>query len=115
MSKRLAVVIALAVGVVMLWCAPRMLAQVKSEAAAEKTTSISEKTATMQKMAGYFNIYWDAKAGKIWLEIDKWGTEFLYQSSLPTGIGSNDIGLDRGQLGGTRGGRFERSGAKVLR
>jgi hypothetical protein len=80
----------------------------------EKTTSITEKTKSMEKMAGYFNIYWDAKAGKLWLEIDKWGTEFLYQSSLPAGIGSNDIGLDRGQLGGTHVVRFERSGPKVL-
>src|ERR1700741_2300597 len=54
------------------------------------------------------------KAGKLWLQIDKWGTEFLYQSSLPAGIGSNDIGLDRGQLGGTHLVRFERSGPKVL-
>jgi hypothetical protein len=68
----------------------------------------------MEKMPGYFNIYWDAKQGKLWLEIDKWGTEFLYQSSLPAGIGSNDIGLDRGQLGGTHLVRFERSGPKVL-
>ena len=80
----------------------------------EKTASIAEKTKSMEKMAGYFNIYWDAKAGKLWLEIDKWETEFLYQSSLPAGIGSNDIGLDRGQLGGTHVVRFERSGPKVL-
>jgi uncharacterized protein DUF5118 len=78
--------------------APRTEAQAKGEAA-EKTTSIAEKTKSMEKMPGYFNIYWDAKAGKLWLEIDKWGTEFLYQSSMPAGIGSNDIGLDRGQLG----------------
>jgi hypothetical protein len=77
-------------------------------------STIAEKTAGAQKLAGYFNLYWDAKAGKLWLEIDKWGAEFLYQSSLPAGIGSNDIGLDRGQLGATRIVRFERSGPKVL-
>jgi hypothetical protein len=78
------------------------------------TPTIAEKTAGAQKLAGYFNLYWDAKQGKLWLEIDKWGTEFLYQSGLSAGIGSNDIGLDRGQLG--KGGivRFERSGPKVL-
>src|SRR6202140_159790 len=80
----------------------------------ENATSIADKTKSMEKMAGYFNIYWDAKAGKVWLEIDKWGGEFLYQSALPAGIGSNDIGLDRGQLGGTHLVRFERSGPKVL-
>jgi hypothetical protein len=68
----------------------------------------------MEKKPGYFNLYWDAKQGKLWLEIDKWNSEFLYQSGLPAGIGSNDIGLDRGQLGATRIVRFERSGPKVL-
>jgi hypothetical protein len=78
------------------------------------TPAIAEKTSGMQKMPGYFNLYWDAKQGKLWLEIDKWGTDFLYQSGLPAGIGSNDIGLDRGQLGATRIVRFDRSGPKVL-
>jgi hypothetical protein len=51
------------------------------------------------KFAGYFPFYWDAKAGKLWLEIDKWNSEFLYVESLPAGIGINDIGLDQGQVG----------------
>src|SRR5712672_1086338 len=110
MLKRLCVVIFAAV----LCCAPRIVAQAKVDTVAEKTTSIADKSKSMERMAGYFNIYWDAKAGKLWLEIDKWGTEFLYQSSMPAGIGSNDIGLDRGQLGGTHVVRFERSGPKVL-
>src|SRR6202162_1679179 len=76
--------------------------------------TIAEKTANTQKMAGYFNLYWDAKQGKLWLEIDNWNSEFLYQSGLSAGIGSNDIGLNRGQLGATRIVRFERSGPKVL-
>src|SRR6516164_9132382 len=76
--------------------------------------AIAEKTKDAQKLAGYFNLYWDAKAGKLWLEIDKWDTEFLYQSGLTAGVGSNDIGLDRGQLGETRIVRFERSGPKIL-
>ncbi|HEY3579791.1 MAG TPA: zinc-dependent metalloprotease, partial [Pyrinomonadaceae bacterium] len=51
---------------------------------------------------------------KIWLEIDKWNSEFLYVESLPAGIGSNDIGLDRGQLGASSIVRFDRSGPRVL-
>ncbi|MGB6900807.1 MAG: zinc-dependent metalloprotease [Candidatus Acidiferrum sp.] len=83
---------------------------------ASKTPSITEKTAGAEKLPGYFNLYWDAKQGKLWLEINKsqWDKEFLYQSSLPAGMGSNDIGLDRGQLGKTAVVRFERSGPKVL-
>jgi hypothetical protein len=76
--------------------------------------TIAAKTASAQKLPGYFHLYWDAKAGKLWLAIDKWNTDFLYQSSLPAGVGSNDIGLDRGQLGATRIVRFERSGNKIL-
>ena len=79
-----------------------------------ETPTIAAKTAGAQKFPGYFNLYWDAKQGKLWLEIDKWSTEFLYQSGLPAGVGSNDIGLDRGQLGKTAVVRFERSGPKVL-
>jgi hypothetical protein len=83
---------------------------------AAQTPTIAEKTAGAQKFPGYFNLYWDAKQGKLWLEIDvrKWNTEFLYQTGLPAGVGSNDIGLDRGQLGKTGIVRFERSGPKVL-
>ncbi|MCI0691815.1 zinc-dependent metalloprotease [candidate division KSB1 bacterium] len=68
----------------------------------------------MEKYAGYFTFYWEAKAGKIWLEIDKWDTEFLYVNSLPAGVGSNDIGLDRGQLDNERIVKFQRVGPKVL-
>jgi hypothetical protein len=82
---------------------------------AAQTPTIADKTVGMPKLAGYFNLYWDANQGKLWLEIDKWGSEFLYLSGLPAGVGSNDIGLDRGQLSGpTRIVRFERSGPKVL-
>ena len=75
---------------------------------------ISEKVAGMEKFPGFFTFYWDAKAGKIWLEIDKWNTEFLYVEGLPAGIGSNDIGLDRGQLGNSAIVRFDRTGPRVL-
>ncbi len=74
----------------------------------------TEKAAGMEKLPGYFNFYWDAEKGKIWLEIDKFDTEFLYVSSLPAGLGSNDIGLDRNQLGSTKIVKFHRIGPKVL-
>src|SRR5271168_2530043 len=97
--------------VVVMLVAPRL-----SRAAddAPQTATIAAKTANAEKLPGYFNLYWDAKQGKLWLAIDKWNAEFLYQSSLAAGVGSNDIGLDRGQLGATRVVRFERSGNKVL-
>jgi hypothetical protein len=76
--------------------------------------TIAERTASMKKMPGYFPIYWEERAGRMWLEIDKLDTEFLYIDSMPAGMGSNDLGLDRGQLGGSRIVKFIRSGPKVL-
>src|SRR5437764_11387499 len=95
-------------------CSGTLLAQGRGNADSAKITSITEKVAGMQKFPGLFPFYWDAKAGKIWLEIDKWNSEFLYVESLPAGIGSNDIGLDRGQLGQSHIVRFERTGPRVL-
>ena len=76
--------------------------------------SISEKTKSMRKMSGYFNMYWEDTSGKIWLEITDFDNEFLYVNSMAAGMGSNDIGLDRGQLGSDRVVYFHRIGPKVL-
>jgi hypothetical protein len=81
---------------------------------AQEPKTFNETVAGMKKFPGFFPFYWDAKKGKIWLEIDKWNTEFLYAESLPAGIGSNDIGLDRGQLGNSLIVRFERTGPRVF-
>lgn len=78
------------------------------------TISIEKKTEGMKKYPGYFTFYRDSKNGKIWLEIDKFDLQFLYVNSLPFGVGSNDIGLDRGQVGNSRIVEFERLGPKVL-
>lgn len=80
----------------------------------EKLPSIAQKTDSFEKLAGCFNLYWDARQGKLWLEISQWDSEFLYVDSLPQGVGSNDIGLDRGQPGRSRVVKFERVGPKVL-
>ena len=78
------------------------------------STSYSSTVAKYKKYEGFFDFYWDEKTGKIYLEIDKLGEEFLYVNSLAAGVGSNDIGLDRGQLGDTRVVKFERSGPKIF-
>ena len=79
-----------------------------------KLPGIAEKTNGLKKYEGFFNFYWDADTGKIWLEIDKLDSEFLYQVALPAGLGSNDIGLDRGLLGKTAVVKFSRIGRKIL-
>ena len=79
-----------------------------------QTNSIVEKTKTLEFHKGFFNYWWDASNGKIYMAIDKLETPFLYVNSLPAGLGSNDIGLDRGQIGGSRIVYFQRVGKKVL-
>jgi hypothetical protein len=79
-----------------------------------ETATIAAKVAGMTALPGFFPLYWDARAGKMWIEIDRLDTDFLYVDSLPAGLGSNDIGLDRGQLGRERVVHFMRSGPRVL-
>jgi hypothetical protein len=68
----------------------------------------------MDNFEGFFNIYWDNQDGKVWLVIDKLNVEFLYINSLVTGLGSNDIGLDRGQFGDNRVVKFIKNGPRIL-
>jgi len=81
---------------------------------AVQSSSIATKVSGMTEYLGYFNFYYDVKQDKIHLLIDKLDTEFLYVPSLTAGIGSNDIGLDRNQLGRERIVKFERRGPKIL-
>jgi hypothetical protein len=80
----------------------------------ERLPSIAEKTRGMEKQDGFLPLYWDPAAGRLWLEIPALDQELIYSVSLPWGVGSNDLGLDRSQLGGERVIRFERVGPKVL-
>ena len=80
----------------------------------DKPKSIGEFTDKFQKIEGFVPLYFDVEDGKMYLEISRFNMEFLYQVSLPTGVGSNPIGLDRGQLGDTKVVYFERVGNKVL-
>jgi len=76
--------------------------------------TIEEKTAGMERLDGFLPLYRDEAEGKLWLEVPEPGSEFLYVHALAAGIGSNDIGLDRNQLGGTRVVRFERNGRRLF-
>ncbi|MCB0372470.1 MAG: zinc-dependent metalloprotease, partial [Muricauda sp.] len=73
-----------------------------------------EKAKNFQKFNGYFNFYYDDKTDKIYLQVDDLEKDFLYVYSLSSGIGSNDIGLDRGQLGNEQVVFFKKAGTKLL-
>ena len=60
---------------------------------------IEERTAGMQRL---------------FPEIPRLDTDFLYTTGVAAGPGSNDIGLDRGQEGGGQVVSFQRVGPRVL-
>ncbi len=75
---------------------------------------IGERTRNWTRMDGFVPMYWDELSGRLYLEISRFDQELLYQTSLPAGLGSNPVGLDRGQLGSTAVVTFRRVGPKVL-
>ncbi len=75
--------------------------------------TINDFTKGMMVKEGFMDYYWNESDGKVYLSV-RADEDFLYINSLATGVGSNDIGLDRGQLGDIRLVRFERSGPKLF-
>ena len=78
------------------------------------TEPTTKTMSPMQVVEGFFDFEWDASKGIIHMYVDKLDEEFLYVNSLAAGVGSNDLGLDRGQLGRERVVKFVRSGNKLL-
>ncbi len=68
----------------------------------------------IKEFKGFFDFSYDESKDKIFLQVDKLDYEFLYVGSLASGVGSNDIGLDRGQLGSERLVKFIKKGNKLL-
>lgn len=73
-----------------------------------------DKKDDLQKQEGFFTFHYSEKEDEIYLEVEALDHEFLYVQSLTTGIGSNDIGLDRGQLGKEAVVKFQKAGNKLL-
>ena len=76
--------------------------------------TFGEKSKDYEAFQGYFNYYYDASEDKIYLKVAELEKEFLYVYALSSGIGSNDIGLDRGQLGNEQVVYFKQAGNKLL-
>jgi hypothetical protein len=107
----------------MLGALPALAEKAETTGKTEKEKGIptlSAITAGLKKQPGLLPLYLDPKAGKIWLEVplakERGGDlgSYLYVESLLTGLGSNPVGLDRGQLGDTRVVTFRRVGNRVL-
>ncbi|MEP7117372.1 MAG: zinc-dependent metalloprotease [Acidobacteriota bacterium] len=82
--------------------------------AAGPMASVADRTAGLRKIDGYFPLYWDERNGTMLLEIPRLDTEFLFSTGLSAGLGSNDLGLDRGQGGQGKIVTFQRVGPRVL-
>src|SRR6187399_1108892 len=92
----------------------RQPAQQQQQRPAGPPQSIEDRTSGMKKLDGYFPLYWDERTGGLFLEISRLDTEFLFNSGLSAGLGSNDIGLDRGGGGGSRIVQFQRVGPRLM-
>jgi hypothetical protein len=80
---------------------------------------ISKKTAGMEKRSGLLDVWVDKKDGKLWLALPPAGKDgtvgsYIYSEGLLTGLGSNPVGLDRGQLGDTRVVTLRQVGGRLL-
>lgn len=85
-----------------------------SQADEQGPVTIDAITASESLKKGYIDVWYEQETGKTWLLVNKNLGEFIYQTSLSHGLGSNDIGLDRGQLGQTRLVELQRVGDKVM-
>src|SRR5688572_17618292 len=88
-------------------CAPLALA-------ADAVPTLAARTASLERREGFVPFYWDAREGKLLLEVSRLGEDFLYGAGLAGGAGVLEASLDRGQLGELALARFERVGPRVL-
>ena len=76
--------------------------------------TIAQATSGAARQEGFFPLYFDERSGKLQLEVARLDQDFLYLNSLATGLGSNELGLDRGTIGDEGIVRFERHGSKLF-
>lgn len=73
-----------------------------------------EKTKSLTSKKGLFTLYGSKNSSAMLLSVERLEQPFIYVTSLMQGVGSNDIGLDRGQIGQSRLVQFERHGDKII-
>ena len=100
--------------VIMLAAMTSLGAQPSTPARPGPLASVADRTAGLRKIDGYFPLYWDERAGTMLLEIPRLDVEFLMSTGLSAGLGSNDLGLDRGQGGQGKIVKFQRVGPRVM-
>ena len=107
----------LLLALVMMGAAPVVpaLAQSNNPAGASASVkSVADLTRGLQSQPGFIDVWRDAAKGRVLLSVASLDQPFLLLSSLPYALGSNDVGLDRGQAGDMRMVHFEKHGAKLF-
>lgn len=113
MSRRFQTLFSCLFALLVCAAAPAYAADAAASTAA-KLPRIADKVAGLERRDGFLPLYWSAADGKLYLEIPQPDLRLLYFTTLTQGLGSNDIGLDRGQISAARYVRFERIGPKIL-
>jgi len=90
--------------------------QKKEQPGADRVAAV---VAGLERQSGLFDVYPDPDKGKLWVLLpapDEKGFvgEYIYLEGIRTGLGSNSVGLDRGQMRDARMVRMRRIGSKVL-
>ena len=78
------------------------------------TESVESVLLNTQEMPGFIPLHWDTEEGRLYADISDVEGPFIYYNGLSHGVGSNDLGLDRGRLGDTFLVEFRKVGKKVF-
>ncbi len=78
------------------------------------TPSLQALTDKLQALPGFIDVWRDAARGRVLLAVRQLDQPFLLVTSLPYGLGSNDVGLDRGQPGQPKLVHFEKRGNRLF-
>jgi hypothetical protein len=76
-------------------------------------TTMTQRTAGLQRQEGFLPIYLDSAKGRLLMEV-RLNEDMLYFVTVSKGIGSVDLGIDRGASGGSKLIHFERAGPRAL-
>ena len=78
------------------------------------TESVESVLLDTQEMPGFIPLHWGSEEGRLYADINDIEGPFIYYNGLSHGLGSNDLGLDRGRLGDTFLVEFRKVGKKVF-
>ena len=83
-------------------------------AAGGDAPTLAEATRNLTPQAGFMELWRDTEKGRVLLSVPAHSEPFLMVFSLPHGLGSNEVGLDRGMTRAPKLVQFERRGARIF-